>query len=407
MTIQRHAGGVLAAVAIASLATACGGAAIEAGGDGAAPGVTDDTIKIGILADLTGPVAAIGEPLKNGAQAYVDKLNEDGGIDGRDVELVVSDTQFNPQRAVQEYKKIREDVLGIVTVVGEPITAAVMPEADKDDVFFWPGTYAHSYLETEHPPVTTPYYYEALNGLEFFRDELGGGEGAKVSNFNLESGIKDDYQGALEAAADTYGFTAGQSLAKPASETDYTGSVQTIASGKPDFMLVGTAPAQAASFIGTAYSQGLRVPTMMASVGYSPTVLATEVGSVLKDVAYVTSPWAAWDSDEPGQVELREAVGPSQDPDVNVQAGWVMAKGLTDLIAEAAEDGDLTREGIKKTMEGTTLDFGGIAPSVEISREDGVYDTTRETRIYKVTGDGLELVRDLFTSEAAQTVEPQ
>ncbi|ANH37635.1 hypothetical protein I601_1193 [Nocardioides dokdonensis FR1436] len=404
MTTFRKTGVLIAAGAAASLVTACGGAAIETGSNGEVPGVTDDTITIGILPDLTGPVAAIGEPLARGAQAYVDHLNENGGIDGRQVELVVKDTQFNPQRAVQEYRKIEDDVLGIVTTVGEGITAAVVPEMDKDNVFSWPGTYSQSYLESEHPPISTPYIYEALGGIDYMVSDLDAA-GKTLSNFNLESGINEDYSRAVEIGAEVYGVEAGSSIAKPSTETDYTGAVQTLSGGDPDFMLVGTAPAQAASFIGTGYSQGLRVPTMISSVGYSPTVLATKTGSVLKEVAYVTSPWAAWNSDEQGQQELVEAFGPDEEPDVQIQVGWVMAKGLTDLIAMAAEEGDLTREGIKDALSTATLDFGGIAPSVDFTREDGVYGTTKETRIYKVTDNGLELVKDLFVAEAADEVD--
>lgn len=404
MTTIRTTGGLLAAGAIASLVTACGGAAIEGDSSGAAPGVTDDTITIGILPDLTGPVAAIGEPLARGAQAYVDHLNETGGIDGRQVELVVKDTQFNPQRAVQEYRKIEDEVLAIVTTVGEGITAAVVPEMDKDNVFSWPGTYSVSYLESEHPPISTPYIYEALGGIDYMVSDLGA-SGKKLSNFNLESGINVDYGRAVEIGSEFYGMVAGSSIAKPSTETDYTGAVQTLSGGDPDFMLVGTAPAQAASFIGTGYSQGLQVPTMISSVGYSPTVLATKTGSVLAEVAYVTSPWAAWNSDDEGQKELVAAFSPEEEPDVQIQVGWVMAKGLTDLIAMAAEEGDLTRDGIKDALATATLDFGGIAPSVDFTRKDGVYGTTKETRIYKVTNDGLELVKDLFVADAASEVD--
>lgn len=406
MTMIRRTRGVLAAGSITFLITACGGASIDAGADGEVPGVTDDTITIGILPDLTGPVAAIGEPLARGAQAYVDHLNEAGGIDGRQVELVVKDTQFNPQRAVQEYRKIEDDVLAVVTTVGEGITAAVVPEMDKDDMFSWPGTYSQSYLKSEHPPISTPYVYEALGGMDYLASDLGA-QGKKISNFNLESGINVDYSQALEIGAEFYGMEAGSSIAKPSTETDYTGAVQTLSGGEPDFMLVGTAPAQAASFIGTGYSQGLQVPTMISSVGYSPTVLATKTGSVLSKVGYVTSPWAAWDSDDEGQKELVEAIGADVEPDVQIQVGWVMAKGLTDLIAMAAEDGDLSRAGIKEALSTATLDFGGIAPSVDFTREDGVYGTTKETRIYKITPDGLELVKDLFVAEAAAEVEEQ
>lgn len=380
-------------------AAGCGGAATSGSTD-KVPGVTEDTIRIGLLTDLTGPTVAIGAAIKLGAEAYVRTVNEAGGVNGRKIELVTRDHAFNPQKAVQQYREIRDEVLAMVTVEGEPLTAAVVPEADKDDMFFWPGTYTEEYAKTSHPPIATPYYYEALNALEFLAETMQA-EGKKVSGFNLQSGIDVDYTRALQSGASFYGMQAGTTLAKPATETDYTGAVQTLAGDEPDFLLIGTAPRQAASFLATAHAQGLRVPVVLSSVGYSPDVLATEAGSVLRENTYVSSPWAQWDSPEPGQQALVRAVGPQQKPDVSVQTGWVMAQGVIELIKMADAAGDLSRAGIKKAMIGAKIDFGGVVPPLELKQENGAFVTSRATRIYKITDDGLELVRDLFVSKAA------
>lgn len=404
--MSKHARRFACAVSVAALVaslSSCSSSAVSnksSSGDAAAPGVSQSTIKLGLITDLTGPTVAIGKGLNVGAQAYVDLINKNGGVAGRKVELVVKDHAFQPQNAIQAYREIKDDVLALVTVEGEGCTAAVLPEADKDNVFAWPGTFTLSYTKTDHPPVATPYYYEALNAIDFLVEKFGGNK--TVGTFNLNSGINNDYGQAVKDAPKSYDVKAGPIVAEAAALKDYTGAVQSVRDGKPDYLLLGTAPAQAASFAATAHSQGLTVPMVGAAVSYSPDVLATAAGQILAKSGYVASPWAPWDSSEPGQKALVAAVGPTQKPDINVQTGWVMAKSLIDLIAKADRAGHLDRAGLKAAMDEGTLDFGGVAPDLNLAKVDGARVPTRESRIYQITPSGISMIKDLFAGKAAR-----
>ncbi|EGD49882.1 hypothetical protein TheetDRAFT_3310, partial [Thermoanaerobacter ethanolicus JW 200] len=52
-----------------------------------AQGVTDTTVKVGTTLALTGPVAVIGTPMLHGMQAYFNYINDQGGVNGRKIEL--------------------------------------------------------------------------------------------------------------------------------------------------------------------------------------------------------------------------------------------------------------------------------------------------------------------------------
>ena len=75
---------VAATSAMALGLSACGG-----GGSGDAGG--DGPISIGILAELTGATSDVGAPYNEGMLAYIDKLNADGGIDGREIDPMSND----------------------------------------------------------------------------------------------------------------------------------------------------------------------------------------------------------------------------------------------------------------------------------------------------------------------------
>ncbi len=65
----------------------------------------DDTIKIGAFFDLSGPAAFIGTPTKLVAEMVVDKINKEGGVNGKKIELILGDTEGDPAKAANIAKK--------------------------------------------------------------------------------------------------------------------------------------------------------------------------------------------------------------------------------------------------------------------------------------------------------------
>jgi branched-chain amino acid transport system substrate-binding protein len=76
----------------------------------------EDTIKIGAFFDLSGPAANIGTPTKLVADMLVDKINKEGGVNGKKIELVIGDTEGDPSKAVNIAKKFiyKEKVAAII-----------------------------------------------------------------------------------------------------------------------------------------------------------------------------------------------------------------------------------------------------------------------------------------------------
>jgi branched-chain amino acid transport system substrate-binding protein len=64
-----------------------------------------DPIKIGAFFSLSGPAANIGTPTRLVTQMVVEKINKEGGINGRPIELIVGDTESEPTKAVMVVKK--------------------------------------------------------------------------------------------------------------------------------------------------------------------------------------------------------------------------------------------------------------------------------------------------------------
>lgn len=95
------------------------------------PGITDKTIRIGISAPLTGPVAAVGA-LSEGIRTKVAAVNAAGGVkmgDGktRTIELVIQDDAIDPQRTLANVRKMVEqtEVFALAGVSGTPNNQAI------------------------------------------------------------------------------------------------------------------------------------------------------------------------------------------------------------------------------------------------------------------------------------------
>ncbi|MDY7030881.1 MAG: ABC transporter substrate-binding protein [Thermodesulfobacteriota bacterium] len=69
-------------------------------------GVTDDTIKIGMILDQTGPGAHVVVPITKGIKSYFKHINQQGGINGRKLETTVEDDRYSIPMAITAFKKL-------------------------------------------------------------------------------------------------------------------------------------------------------------------------------------------------------------------------------------------------------------------------------------------------------------
>src|ERR671913_926555 len=75
---------------------ACGNSENEGSGNadeagGGTPGVSEDTIRVGGVGSVTNPIGVKAGSAFEGAKAYLDRINEEGGVDGREIELVAEE----------------------------------------------------------------------------------------------------------------------------------------------------------------------------------------------------------------------------------------------------------------------------------------------------------------------------
>src|SRR3954454_19303313 len=91
------------AVIAVALATSMNGAAARA----ETPGVTESEVKIGATFPFSGPASPLSNTGK-GLIAYVNSINDRGGINGRKINLITYDDAYSPPKTVEQTRKLIE-----------------------------------------------------------------------------------------------------------------------------------------------------------------------------------------------------------------------------------------------------------------------------------------------------------
>lgn len=95
-----------------------------------------DSIKIGGIFPLSGPVAVYGVEAKNGIELAIEEINAAGGINGKSVVLISEDDEGNPEKTVNAFKKLttKDKVTMIIGSLTSGCTAAITTLAQNQKV---------------------------------------------------------------------------------------------------------------------------------------------------------------------------------------------------------------------------------------------------------------------------------
>lgn len=403
--VTRAAVGTIGAVLTLS---ACGSGGGDGAGDDvkAGPGVSGDTIRIGQLTDLSGPFGPIGKAFLDGADLFVKDRNASGGVCGRDLELVVEDHGYDVQRAVTSYRKIKNDVVGIESILGGGMANALLPELEKDEQLASPVTWTSSLLEggNIYLPGAT-YEVQVANAVSWAADQRNVQEGDTIGVVGLTGEVGEAVLAGAERVAEDRGLKVTKAFIAP-TDTDFTGPISTLAKADAKAVAVLAPAPQLATLMSSADSASLDALWVGASPSiFDASLLDGPAKRVLEENFVVGSgqaPWAA-DSEAAEKVRgLHEKSGSKVAPQGGIMTGYAQAEIFAKVLDQACEDGDLTRKGILKSFQTLdNVDTGGLISTLDFTRGKGKSQSL-ETAILKPSSaveGGLEQVEAPFISE--------
>ena len=134
-------------------------------------GISKDEILVGTIQDLSGPLAGYGKQARNGMLLAVEEVNEQGGIHGRKIKLLVEDAGYDPKRAVLAATKLvqQDKIFMMLGHIGTAQNNAAMPVLfEKEVINFFPLSAAREMYEPFHRlkfSTLTTYYDQLRTAL--------------------------------------------------------------------------------------------------------------------------------------------------------------------------------------------------------------------------------------------------
>jgi ABC-type branched-subunit amino acid transport system substrate-binding protein len=357
-------------------------------------GVTDDTIRIGLNADLSGAFAPLVTQIVDGQEAYWEIVNENGGVAGREVELEIIDNAYDVPTHMENYAEMAdtgdEGVIMFSQSTGSPHTATSAPELVKDDLLAIPLSWYSGWAEASElgsnvMELYTNYCFEGMNGVEYLTGAHDATTIAIVS-FPGEYG-QDGAQGA-KIAAEALGLEVvydGEGAVVPGS--DQTPVITELVNAAPDIVWATLNPTTLAEILGSAYAQGLRAQWGGNSPSWNYQLLATDLVTAADDVYTHSTYTALWGAiDTPGMTAMIDGMR-AQRPEAVLSdtyiVSWTEGMATKAILEQAAANGDMTRAGVVAALQDVKVDFMGLAPDQTWSGEPNDY-VVRESYLYDV-----------------------
>jgi branched-chain amino acid transport system substrate-binding protein len=266
-------------------------AALAAGAAGAQPsqGVTRNEIVLGSIQDLSGPLAPFGKQARNGMILRVEEANEQGGVHGRKLRLIVEDSGYDPRRAVLAAQKLvnQDKIFAMIGHIGTAQNLAAMQvQFPKNVINFFPITAARQMYEPLHRlkySFAATYYDQMKLMTPKLVKEKGASKVCALyqdDEFGLEvfRGAEDGLKSIGMAFAETTTYKRGA--------TDFSSQIQRLASAQCDFVVLGTIIRETIGSIATARKIGFNPTFLGSSAAY--TDLIHKLGGPAMDGFYAT-----------------------------------------------------------------------------------------------------------------------
>lgn len=248
---------LLATLAVVGVA-ACGSGTSSSSSSGAAKG---DAYKIGVVVSLTGTYAGLGTPEKNVLEMEAARINAAGGINGRQVEILVEDDATDEAKAAAATTKLIEqnNVVAVLGASGTGQSMAMRGDIDRagvPQISMAGGTVITG--EFDKNVYQTPWSNNIV--VPFVLDAMKARGHAKIAVLSDTGGYGKDGHTVITANVAKKGMTIVADETFNPGDTDMTAQLTKIKQKNVDAVLVWTAGKEGAIIMKNAADLGLKAP---------------------------------------------------------------------------------------------------------------------------------------------------
>jgi len=403
--IQLRLGAFLAAIAL--LAATSSGALAQKIYD---TGATDTEIKIGNIMPYSGPASAYGVIGKT-EQAYFNKINAEGGINGRKINFVSYDDGYSPPKTVEQARKLVEsdEVLFIFNSLGTPPNTAIQKYMNTKKVpQLFVATGATKWNDPKEFPWTMGWQpnYQSESRI-YAKYILKEKPDAKIAVLYQNDDYGKDY---LKGLRDGLGAKAASMIIIEESfevtQPTIDSNIVKLKSLNADVFFNVTTPKFAAQAI-----------KKMAEIEWKPlhflNNVSVSIGSVIKPAgmenaqgiissAYLKDPTDPQWKDDAGMKAWNEFLDKyfpeANRTDASVIYGYTVAQTLVHVLKQCGDD--LTRENVMRQAANIRgLELGGLLPGVKIDTSPTDFAPLSQLQLMRFKGETWERFGDVISAD--------
>jgi branched-chain amino acid transport system substrate-binding protein len=359
-------------------------------------GVTATEVKVGATYPYSGPASALGNTGK-AAVAYINSVNDRGGVNGRKINFITYDDAYSPPKAVEHTRKLIEsdEVAFMFGQLGTPSNSATIKYITSKkvpDTFITTG--ATKFTDSKEYPLTTTslpsYDTEGKIYAKYVRAQL---PNAKVGILYQNDDLGKDFVAAFKATYKDEFATKVIAMAYEVSDPTVDSQVVNLRAGAPEALLIAGTPKFAAQALRKMNAMSWKPLTIVnfvaASIGatFTPVGLDKVIGVVSANIQKdpVDPKWKE-DQGVKNFVAFMQKYLPGADvTDSNYMYGYQQGMLLETLIKQAGND--LTRENIvkqSKNMKDVVLPT--VLPGIKINTSETVNQAYTQMQMQRWTG---------------------
>ncbi len=368
------------------------------------PGVTDTEILIGNAAPYSGPASSLGVVGKSMA-AYFQKINDEGGINGRKINFVSVDDGYNPARTVEQTRRLveRDNVLLTFGSLGTAQNLAVRKymNAKKVPQLFVQSGASHWAAGDEFPWTMgwVPNYQ--AEGRAYGEHILRNHPDAKIAVlYQNDDYGKDLRQGLLAGLGDKAKTMIVTESTYEVSDPTVDSQLVAFKNSGADVLVSLSTPKFAAQTIRKVAEMGWKPAHYLASAASSRASVLMPAGAAnstgVLTARYLRDPTDKSEDNHPGMQEYKAWHAKYfSDNDINdAIIGYSAAQTLVQTLKQAGND--LSRENVMKAATNLDFELPLMYDGIRVKTAPDDYQPIEAVQLVRFTGTGFEKVGEVI-----------
>src|SRR3981189_3772250 len=372
-------------------------------------GASDTEIRIGNIMPYSGPASSYGVIGKT-EEAYFDKINAEGGINGRKINFITYDDAYRPPKAIEQARKLVEsdEVLLIFQPLGTPSNSAIMKYMNAKKV---PQLFVASGGTKFGDPKNFPwtmgfqpnYQSEGRIYAKYIRDNFPNSKIAVLWQ-NDDAG-KDQFKGLKDGLGDKVNMIISDKSYE-VSDPSIDSQIVALHDSGADIFFSWAAPKGSAQAIRKVGELGWKPKFFLANTATSVAAVLKPAGlEYAKDIistAYLKDPSDPTWRDDPG-VKTWAAFMDKYYPDgdklnANNVYGYVLAQNMAQVLKQCGDE--LTRENVMR-QAASLKDFSTdmMLPGIKANTGPDDFFPIEQMQLIKFDGGAWRLFGDVINGE--------